>query len=187
MHADINNKEHPKIHLKFGESITEVAHRDIYSDTLFLEKSNNEQYKISGFDSSDITTFKIEECGEEINYITSLDLLNIVIPFAIADAICDTSFHEAYLAQNATAFGATGKHEILKFQEKFLGPQKLLGKPAYQLSDPFYVNLNERKVTFGFECLIEKYVGEGTDYVYLDEHLKVIQIDTIRKSGKYSA
>ena len=42
LHADINNKEHPKIHLKFGGSIIDVIHQDIYSETLFLEKINNE-------------------------------------------------------------------------------------------------------------------------------------------------
>ena len=186
LHADINNKEHPKIHLKFGGSVTGKTHQSIYSETLLLEKSDNVEYKISGFDSNDIPAFKIEEYGERVDSITSLDLLSIVIPFAIADVICDTSFHEAHLAQNVTAFGATGKQEVLRFKEKFLGPQKLIEKPAYRLSDPFYVNLNERKVTFGFECLIEKYEGEGIDYVYLDENLKVKQIDTVRKTGKYS-
>ena len=188
LHADIKDNRYPKIHLKFGESNDDTQTQPIYSELLSLEKDdyNSEEYNISGLESSSIPTSKQEERKEKIDNITALDLLNVAIPFAIADAICDTSFHGAYLAQNVRAFGASGKQEVLDFKLKFLGPQKLVGKPAYRLSDPFYVNVQERKVTFGFECLIEKYVGEGTDYMYFDEDLKVKQIDAVRKTGKYS-
>ena len=109
-----------------------------------------------------------------------------MIPFTIADALCDTSFHEPHLAEDVEAFGAKGKATVLRFKHKFLGPQKLVGKPAYKLADPFIVDLNELKVTLGFECLIEKYLGKGTDYVYVDDTLLVKRIDVVRHSGKYT-
>ena len=188
LHADIKDDRYPKIHLKFGECNENTQTQSIYSETLSLEKDDNngKEYNISGLESSSIPISKQEKKKEDIDSITALDLLNVAIPFAIADAICDTSYHEAYLSQNVKAFGASGKQEVLDFKIKFLGPQKLVGKPAYQLCDPFYVNVQERKVTFGFECLIEKYVGEGTDYMYFDEDLKVKHIDAVRKTGKYS-
>merc|ERR1712136_612166 len=98
-------------HSKFGESYDDSQTQPIYSEILSLEKddNNSKEYNISGLESSSIPTSKQEETKEKIDNITALDLLDVAIPFAIADAICDTSFHGAYLAQNVRAFGASGK------------------------------------------------------------------------------
>lgn len=175
LHADIDDKEAPVIHMKFGSYTNHENFQPVYSEFLSLEKDihNGEEYKIKGVSFSNITSSNNEENRQELDSITALDLLNVAIPFAIADAICDTSFHGSHLAQNAKAFGASGKEQILEFSGKFLGPQKLIGTPAYRLGHPFYVNVRERKVTFGFECLIEKYLGEGTDYMYFNDELKI--------------
>jgi len=155
---------------------------------LFLTKKNI--YKISDIDKSDIISSEevglIPDAVVDSQNITPLNLLEVVIPFTIADALCDTSFHGPLLAKNVEAFGAIGKQQVLEFKEEFLGPQRSLEMPAYKLADPFIVDIKKMKVTLGFECLIEQYLGKGTDYVYLDEKLKVKKIDVVRHSGKYT-
>jgi hypothetical protein len=188
LHADIKDEKHPQIHLKFCDS---TATKVVYSETLFTTKNDKGSYKISDIKNSEIV---LSEEGlmlfqgdvVDTQKITPLQLLSVVVPFTIADALCDTSFHEPLLAENVKAFGAIGKEQVLEFKENFLGPQRLLEKPAYKLADPFIVDIKGMKVTLGFECLIKKYLGKGTDYVYLDEKLKVEKIDVVRHSGKYT-
>ena len=173
--------------MKFCEPKEDSKSQQLFSEILLIQKEKGvtEEYKICGY-HSDIKYSELNEYRERLDTITSLDLLDVVVPFAIADVTCDTSFHEAHLAKNVIAFGLKGKQEVLGFKKKFLDPQKLIGKPAFSLGDPFCVLVKERKVSFGYKCLIEQYVGEGNEDVYLDEDLKIKQIDAVRKSGKYS-
>ena len=160
----------------------------LYIETLLLKKDpiSIDDYKICGIDASELTPLLLDRKYDCRGPISSLDLLKVVIPFAIADAICDTSYHEPHLAENVIAFGAKGKKQVLEFSHKFLDPQKEIGKPAYRLSYPFVVDVGKRMVEFDFECLIEKYEGKGRDYVYLNDEMKVKEIGTVRESGKYS-
>ena len=186
VHAHCENQNDLRIDLKFCDSTNKQS---IYSETLIVNKDVKNEYKVIDILGDNILSWKETEQVLSPSYngnITSLDLLKVVIPFTIADATCDTSFHGPHLANNAEAFGVCGKEKVLEFKEMFLGPQRLLGKPAYKLSDPFTVDLKEMKVTLGFECLIEKYLGKGTDYVYVDDKLLVKKIDVVRHSGKYT-
>ena len=188
LHADINEKDCPKIHLRFVRHIKNTGLDQLYTETLLLKKDPTSigNYKICGIDDPELTPLLIDRKFDCQGSISSIDLLKVVLPFAIADAICDTSYHEPHLAENVIAFGAKGKKQVLEFSEKFLGPQKQIGKPAYRLSYPFIVDVEKQMVEFDFECLIEKYEGKGRDYVYLNDEMKVKEIGTVRESGKYS-
>ena len=183
LHADVKDEKSPKIHLKFCDT---TGTRTVYSETWFLGKEKTDNFQIKDFHHTDFSALKEVASTHITQGVTSLDLLNVVIPFTIADALCDTAFHEPYLAEHVEAFGARGKTQVLEFKEKFIGPQKLLEKAAYKLEDPFIVDIKEKKVTLGFECMIEKYLGKGTDYVYLDDELKVKKFDVVRYSGRYT-
>ena len=186
LHADIEDVKFPKINLKFYDSFGTSS---VYEETLQLSKHTNESFKIHDIQSKDADLLEKTECTTSIKQslnITPLDLLKVVIPFAIADVVCDTSFHPEFLAEDVESHGVKGKRQVLEFKAKFLEPQKLIGKPAYKLVDPFIVDLQERKVSFGYECLIEKYAGHGTEHIFLDEQLKIKKIQAIRHSGKYT-
>ena len=186
VHVDTESKNGPQIHLKFFIPAT----KSTYSETLSISSESEDHFKITDITNDDFCqTEKVDDLPITTAFngkITSLDLLNVVIPFTVADALCDTAFHGPHLAEHVEAFGAKGKSIVLAFKEKFLGPQKLLKTPAYKLADPFVVDLNQMKVTLGFECLIEKYLGKGTDYVYVNDKLLVDKIDVVRYSGKYT-
>ena len=186
LHADIEDVKFPKINLKFYDSFGTSS---VYEETLQLSKHTNESFKIHDIQSKNADLLEKTECTASIQQslnITPLDLLKVVIPFAIADVVCDTSFHPEFLAEDVESHGVKGKRQVLEFKAKFLEPQKLIGKPAYKLVDPFIVDLQERKVSFGYECLIEKYAGHGTEHIFLDEQLKIKKIQAIRHSGKYT-
>jgi hypothetical protein len=51
---------------------------------------------------------------------------------------------------------------------------------AYKLEEPFVTNLNELKVTLGFECIVRGYEGRGTDNVYVNSDRLLTKIDAIR-------
>ena len=114
----------------------------------------------------------------------ALLLINVVVPFTIADATADLSVHPQYMADDISAFGQTGKQAVLTFKEKFLGPQGKKGLPAYKLDEPFRVHIKKRMVSLGFECLIEGYQGFGTDYVYLNKNILIRCIDVERHSSE---
>ena len=79
----------------------------------------------------------------------------------------------------------TGKEAILKHSAEFLTPQKLLGRPAYALSDPFVADPVKRMVTLGFECLIQGFEGKGTDYLHFDNDNKIYQLVAVRHTGTF--
>lgn len=192
LHANVKDESQPQILMKFipFESTTGVVSANgagsvEYLETIFLKRDiGTNDYHITNL--SRLTTQ--DEKGtssisaEDNHNVTFLDLLNVVIPFAIADALCDTpTYFEPHLADHVEAYGVTGKAQVSEFKEKWLAPQRLSGKPAYKLEDPFIADLKENKVTFGFECLIENHVGKGTEHIYLDECLKVNKITAVRQ------
>ena len=186
LHANIKDVTCPKIHLKFYDSSDTTS---VYEETLHLRKYKDENLKIHDIQYKPNFPLEKTELTTSINQslsITPLDLLNVVIPFAIADVVCDTSFHPAFLSEDVESHGVKGKRQVLEFKAQFLEPQKVLGKPAYKLSEPFIVDLRECKVSFGYECLIQKYAGHGTEHIFLDEQLKIKKIHAIRHSGKYT-
>ena len=84
--------EKPKVHLK-STNLEELLEYD----------EKNEKF------SKSIVTGEINEVPIFKNQgLTSLDLLNIVVPFTIADAICDISHHRSHMAENIEAFGQKG-------------------------------------------------------------------------------
>ncbi len=54
------------------------------------------------------------------NGLTGLDMLNIVVPFTIADAVCDTDFAVGKMSKNVDAFGIVGHDVVVKFKEEEL-------------------------------------------------------------------
>ena len=119
----------------------------------------------------------------EVKYnqgLTNLDLLSSVIPFTIADAVCDVSYHRAQMADDMEAFGQKGADNVEAFKNNWLKSYHEQGLAAYKLEDPFETSLNECKVTLGFECVIKGYEGKGTDYVYVNNEKLLTKIIAIR-------
>ena len=109
-----------------------------------------------------------------------MDLLSAVVPFTIADATCDVSYHRTHMAENMEAFGQKGAENVENFKNNWLKEYHSRGLAAYKLNDPFITDLAELKVTLGFECLIQGYEGKGTDYVYINSDRLLTKIVAIR-------
>ena len=112
--------------------------------------------------------------------LTSLDLLSVVVPFTIADATCDISYHRSHMAENIEAFGLKGADSVSSFILNELKEYHMKNLAAYKLEEPFVTNLNELKVTLGFECIVQGYEGKGTDNVYINSDRLLTKIDAIR-------
>ena len=95
--------EKPKVHLK-STNLEELLEYD----------EKNEKF------SKSIVTGEINEVPIFKNQgLTSLDLLNIVVPFTIADAICDISYHRSHMAENIEAFGQKGIENVHAFKSNY--------------------------------------------------------------------
>ena len=70
--------------------------------------------------------------------------------------------------ENIHAFGQKGADNVQSFKTKYLNDCRTKNLAAYKLEEPFETDLNELKVSLGFECLIQGYEGKGTEYVYLN-------------------
>ena len=112
--------------------------------------------------------------------LTSLDLLSAVVPYTIADATCDVSYHRSHMSEDMEAFGQKGADDVEAFKNNWLSEYSRLGLAAYKLEDPFEADLKELKVTLGFECTIQGHEGKGTDYVFINEDKLLTKIIAIR-------
>ena len=52
--------------------------------------------------------------------LTNLDLMGTVLPFTIADTICDLDYHYSAMDENIQAFGQTGADNVEAFKNKWL-------------------------------------------------------------------
>ena len=157
--------EKPKVHLK-STNLEELLEYD----------EKNEKF------SKSIVTGEINEVPIFKNQgLTSLDLLKIVVPFIIADAICDISYHRSHMAENIEAFGQKGIENVHAFKSNYLKEYQTKNLAAYKLEGPFEADLNELKVILGFECLIKNYEGKGTEYVYVNSDKLLTKIVAVRQ------
>ena len=51
------------------------------------------------------------------NGLTGFDMLDVVVPFTIADAVCDTDFAVGRMSENVDAFGVVGHDAVVKFKD----------------------------------------------------------------------
>lgn len=171
LNPKIGDKHIHKVELKFeGDT-------NIHLETLQIEGAND-QLLISNVDFEEGQA--IEGPAAKDENLTPLDLLRVAITFSVADATTDFDVHPKYAADDIEAFGLKGKEKVLKFLQEELGPWSKTGKPAYRLDFPFRVDFANRKVTLGFECLIDGYSGRGTDHVYFNDQGLIRKIDAIR-------
>ena len=54
------------------------------------------------------------------NGLTGFDMLSVVVPFTIADAVCDTEFGVDRMSKNVDAFGIVGHDVVVKFKDEEL-------------------------------------------------------------------
>ena len=54
------------------------------------------------------------------NGLSSFDMLDVVVPFTIADAICDTDFAIDRMSTKVEAFGFKGHDVVVKVKEEEL-------------------------------------------------------------------
>ena len=64
--------------------------------------------------------------------LTHLDLLSTVVPFTIADATCDLSYHRNQMDESIQAFGQSGAENVENFKNKWLSEYHQLGQAAYK-------------------------------------------------------
>ena len=172
----------PTIKLQFqnkGHIYTETLLCDVTDMPLSYENDSVKIGNIVAQEELPVNEVEIVKAGT--NDLTSLDLLSVVVPFTVADAICNTSYHTSQVSDDIEAFGQKGKEAVLNFKERWLTPQAKLNKPAYKLEDPFVVDLKSKMVTLGFGCLIETALGKGTDYVYVTDDKLVEKIIVVRQ------
>ena len=160
-------KETPKLHLK-SIHMNELLEYDEEHDKFYhsvITDSNTNQSEV------------LEHQG-----LTTLDLLSVVVPFTIADATCDISYHRSHMAENIQAFGQKGANNVQIFKTNYLKEYQTRHLAAYKLEEPFVADLNELKVTLGFLCLIQGYEGKGKEYVYLSSDKLVTKIVAVRSN-----
>ena len=85
-----------------------------------------------------------------------------------------------HMAENIEAFGLKGADKVAAFILNELNEYHMKNLAAYKLEEPFVTNLNELKVTLGFECIVRGYEGRGTDNVYVNSDRLLTKIDAIR-------
>ena len=120
-------------------------------------------------------------CHSLMEIVLSCKLcIRVVVPFTIADATCDISYHRSHMAENIEAFGLKGADSVSSFILNELKEYHMKNLAAYKLEEPFVTNLNELKVTLGFECIVQGYEGKGTDNVYINSDRLLTKIDAIR-------
>lgn len=107
--------------------------------------------------------------------------MSTVVPFTIADAACDLSYHRNQMDENIQAFGQSGADNVENFKNKWLSEYHQLGEAAYKLLDPFMTNLPYNTVTLGFECIMENREGKGIDVVFVTPDKKIKKIDVTRE------
>ena len=73
--------------------------------------------------------------------LTNLDLLSIVVPFTIADATCDISYHRSHMAENIEAFGLKGADNVAGFIMNELKEYHEKKLAAYKLEEPFQTGI----------------------------------------------
>ena len=160
-------QENPKLHLK-SIQMNELLEYDEEHDKFYhsvITDNNTNQSEV------------LKHQG-----LTTLDLLSVVVPFTIADATCDISYHRSHMAENIQAFGQKGADNVQKFKSNYLKEYQTRHLAAYKLEEPFVTDLNELKVTLGFECLIQGHEGKGTEIVYLSSDKLVTKIVAVRSN-----
>lgn len=163
----MNLENPPRVAMKFNE----------YEESLLVDKVSGKITKaVIGGQKVPVEAIEVPK----VKGLTSLDLLSTVMPFAIADALCDVDYHRCHMADEIEAFGQKGADNVEKFKTDWLGEQKKLGLPAYKLEDPFEAHLDSLEVTLGFECIIKGREGKGTDYVYVNGNKLLTKIIVIR-------
>ena len=166
LHAKVHENP-PQIQLKCGNKWKEILHCDAKTGKII----KNETFQ----EDPDLNPEVLK-----INGLTSLDLLSAVVPFTIADAICDLGYHRPHMAEDIEAFGLKGADKIQAFLSQEMKHQQELGLPAYKIEWPFVACLQESKVTLDFECVIEGYEGRGTDNVFVNPDKLIRKIDAVR-------
>ena len=165
-HAKVRENP-PEIELKCGNAFQETLYCDVAKNKII---TNKVEYLVDNVDKD------VEEVVKRINGLTNFDILDIAIPYAIADAICDLECHSKYHAEDIEAFGQNGAENVEAFKQKWLGPSQEQGLTAYKLESPFQACLEESKVTFGFECVVKGNEGFGTEIIYVTSCGKISKI-----------
>ena len=126
------NPQAPKVHLK-SVNLDEVLEYDEIK-----EKFTNSIITNGNASSIDV----LQNQG-----LTNLDLLSAVVPFTIADATCDISYHRSHMAENIEAFGLKGADNVAAFILNELQEYHKKNLAAYKLEEPFVTYLDDLKVS----------------------------------------
>ena len=169
----LNKEQPPNVALKFDNGTHE--------ELLVVDEVDKEMSRIIDVKGSASKSSKQFDEVLTKKGLTSLDLMYVAVPYTIADVICDMSYHRTKAADDMAAFGQIGVENVQAFKNKWFAPYVGRELPTYKLEDPFVVDLENLKVTLGFECLMEGKEGRGTDYVYINEQKLITKIDVVRE------
>merc|ERR1711862_655199 len=121
LHALVTPKESPKVHLKSLDMVELLEYDEkldmLISSILSGNTSKSQVIKNQG--------------------LTNLDLLSVAVPFTIADATCDTSYHRSHMDENIHAFGQKGADNVQSFKTNYLNDCRTKNLAAYKLEEPF--------------------------------------------------
>ena len=168
-HAKVNENP-PEIELKCGKAFQETLYCDVSLGNIIINKVELEVEHLVDDVDKDV------EAVKRISGLSNFDMLDIVVPYAIADALCDLEYHPKFHAEDIEAFGQKGAKNVEAFKQKWLGPSQEHGLTAYRLGSPFRTCLEESKVTFDFECVVKGNEGFGTEFVYVTGDRKISKI-----------
>ena len=51
------------------------------------------------------------------NGLTGFDMMDVVVPFSVVDAVCDTDYAVGRMSTNVEAFGIVGHDAVVKFKD----------------------------------------------------------------------
>ena len=121
----MNQKESPRVHLK-SINFDEVLEFDEKAEKLTKSIFNGNTKSADVFENQGLT---------------NLDLLSVVVPFTIADATCDISYHRSHMAENIEAFGLKGADNVAGFIMNELKEYHEKKLAAYKLEEPFQTGI----------------------------------------------
>ena len=92
----------------------------------------SDEGKIINITTSENMDDSVQDILTNESGLTHLDLLSTVVPFTIADATCDLSYHRNQMDESIQAFGQSGAENVENFKNKWLSEYHQLGQAAYK-------------------------------------------------------
>ena len=153
--------------LHFEPSSLKISSIDtVYSNNEFVEQPFLPRIHVCGGTEND----------NSINAFESARILSLVADFLKADVQQDLDRQNDLLSEDAVAFGAKGREQIISEQKGGIE-----SGTTYSLPFPLQVNIEAKCVSFDFLSHQKGTTNRGTEILYCDLlKNKIVRIDTLR-------